>query len=291
LHLTDAFAAFVMTAMLATGSVFFTTYSHLFWQQSGVVFWMLIVLLTEFRGAGQPGGPDLWRRALVQGIASGLMLGCRTSAVTFLIPFGVWVLVRDWRRGVLIPIIAAMAYAPFAVVYWQLHRSLLGPSHILFAGLREPTWEALAGVLVSPARGLFVYQPMLMLLPVAGFVGWRSAVSRSGYWLFAAGFTALHLLLAASWFMWWGGHCHGSRLVGEVVPVLALAVAPVIGVLLRDGRGRWLVGAVLALGAMMHHNTATYGTIRWNVDPVDVDGNPARLWDWSQPPFVYGPRP
>jgi hypothetical protein len=286
LHVADAAAAYAVTAMLATGSVFFTTYSHLFWQQSGVVFWALVVLLTEFRTAGRPGR----RGVLVQGVACGLMLGCRSSAATFLVPFGLWVLARDWRRGLLVPAVAAAAYAPFAAVYWGLHRSLLGPSHILFAGLREPTWEAFAGVLVSPARGLLVYQPMLVLLPVAAVAGWRAGVGRAGYWLFAAGFAGLHLLLGASWFMWWGGHCHGSRLVGEVVPVLALGLAPAVGRLLRAWGGRAVVGAVLALGAMTHHNTATYGTIRWNVVPTDVDADPARLWDWTRPPFLYLPQ-
>lgn len=286
LCITDARSAFAVTAALAVGSAFLTTFGHLLWQQAGVAFWGLVVLLFELRSGGRVG----WRGVVVQGVACGLMLACRTSAVTFLLPYGVWVLARDWRRGLLVPVAAAVAYAPFAVVYWHLFHSPVGPSHTLTAGLRWPTWESAAGVLVSPARGLFVYQPILLLLPLALAAHFRSRSAPSGFYPFALTAAGLQVLLAASWFMWWGGHCNGSRLVSEAVPVLALAVAPAVGRLLRSPIGR-VAFAVLAVGGLMaHHNLAYhFGSTVWNVDPADVDFDTGRLWDWTRPPFLYLP--
>lgn len=286
LCVTDAAAALAVTAALAVGSAFLTTFGHSLWQQGGIAFWVVVVLLVEVRS----GGPVGWRGAVVQGVACGLMFACRTSAVTFLLPFGVWVLVRDWRRGLLVPAVAVAAYAPFAAVYWHLYGALVGPSQALTAGLRWPTWESIAGVLASPARGLFVYQPILLLLPLAVAAKFRSPTAPSGFYPFAVAATGLQVLLACGWFMWWGGHCNGSRLVSEVVPVLALAVAPVAGRLLRSPVGRVALAALAVAGLMAHHNLAYHrGSPVWNVDPADVDHDTSRLWDWARPPFLYTP--
>jgi hypothetical protein len=122
---------------------------------------------------------------------------------------------------------------------------------------------------------------------VAGF---RSRTAPAGFYPFAVMAAVLQVLLAASWFMWWGGHCNGSRLVSEVVPVLALAVAPVVGRLLRSPVGRIAFAAFAVAGLMAHHNLACHrGSPVWNVDPADVDQHTGRLWDWTRPPFLYTP--
>jgi hypothetical protein len=190
----------------------------------------------------------------------------------------------------LVPAAAAITYAPFAAMYWHLYHSLTGPSHALTAGLRWPTWESAAGVLASPARGLFVYQPLLLLLPLALAARFRSPTSPSGFYPFAVAAAALQVLLASGWFMWWGGHCNGSRLVSEAVPVLALAVAPVVGRFLRSPAGRTAFAALAVAGLMAHHNLACHrASPVWNVTPTDVDHDTGRLWDWGRPPFLYTP--
>ncbi|HEY6050812.1 MAG TPA: hypothetical protein VIZ58_06150, partial [Thermoanaerobaculia bacterium] len=91
-----------------------------------------------------------------------------------------------------------------------------------FAGRILP---GLAGILVSPSRGLLVFSPVL-LAAIPGL--WSAARSRSDSaallrWL-AAGAGAV-LLLASSWGMWWGGASFGYRIVLDVVPVLVLLAA------------------------------------------------------------------
>ena len=94
LQLADPTPAWVATALLASGSVFFSTVGQGLWQHGGVILWSLVLLLVEFRSANAPAKASIF----VQGLAAGLMVACRLSASVILVPFGVWVLLRAPRR-------------------------------------------------------------------------------------------------------------------------------------------------------------------------------------------------
>jgi hypothetical protein len=274
-------AAACATIMLATGSVFTSTLGVLLWQQGGVVFWMLAILLVEFNAAEEPRFPAL----LLQAFACSAMLACRPSAVTFLVPFGVWILARDWRRGLLLPILALISYSPWAAMYWSIYRDPFGPS----MGFLKDAWspgEHLTSVLFSPGRGLFVYQPFFVLLVLLPFV--RTVSPVRGWVPFSLGIIGLHLALISSWPCWWGGSCYGSRLVAEVVPIVTLFVVRPIDWILQ-GREGWLgVVALVVLGLALHVPCVYYDAWLWNALPISADANPWRLWDWANPPFLHG---
>jgi hypothetical protein len=286
LHVGTPGAAFAVTVLLVTGSVFTSTLGMLLWQQGGVVFWMLLTLLIEFRSGGKPG----WAGALFQGVACGSMLACRPSAVTFLIPFGLWVFARDWRRGVTVPLVAGVAFVPWAVVYYSLYRNPFGPA----MGFLDAHWypgRFVDGVLFSPARGLFVFQPWLVLLVLLIGRRARADVDRTlptGWAVFAITIAAAHVFLVGSWQVWWGGFCYGSRLAAEVVPVAALFVVRPVGWLLETRWGWAVVAAVGVVGFAVHAPCAYYDAWLWNALPISADAHPERLWDWSDPPFLYG---
>lgn len=260
-------AAYIATLLLMLGSTFTTTHGIALWQQSGVVFWMLIVLLCETRE----------HRGWLQAFACAAMLACRPSAVTFLIPFGVWTLRRSPRGAMLLAARAIACYAPWAVMYQSLYGSPFGPSMSFLNENWQPAGN-LAGVLFSPARGLLVYQPWLLLLLIpAASHPWRPLL---------LGAIGMHLLLVASWPMWWGGHCWGSRLLAEVVPLAALLMLGPLDRLLDRPIGGWVAGALVALGMVLHLPGSHGSAMAWNFNPESVDADPARLWDWREPPFL-----
>jgi hypothetical protein len=285
LHVGSPVGAAAVTLLMATGSVFSSTLGMLLWQQGGVVFWMLAALLVEFRTQGKTS----WKGLFLQSLACSGMLACRPSAVTFLIPFGLWVLARDWRRGVLLPLASLVCYSPWAAIYWAIYRNPFGPS----MGFLGETWtfgQYIPDVLFSPGRGLFVFQPfllfaILLLLPKA-----RYAVQAwpPGWCLFAVSMMSLHLLLISSWPCWWGGFCYGSRLIAEVVPIAAIFCVRPIGWLLSQKEG-WISFAIVALlGFAIHVPCLYYDAWLWNALPFSADAHPWKLWDWSHPPFLYG---
>jgi hypothetical protein len=151
--------------------------------------------------------------------------------------------------------------------------------------------EGLIGTLFSPSRGLFVYSPVL-LMAVSGFMfAMRDPASRPLFLAYGAVVLGGTVITGAA-SMWWGGHSYGPRLMTDILPLLVFFVAfnfrPPATV---STRGRVsLVAAVVILavvGAVIHaRGVFRQETWLWNVVPENVDRNPARLWDWSDPQFA-----
>jgi len=291
LHLAPAKPAWMATLILGTGSAMFTTVGQALWQHGGVIFWALLALLVEFRYRGQP----RLTGNLVQGLAFGMMLACRLSAVVFIVPFAVWVLFRAPARALALAAFSGVAFAPWAFLYASLYGNILGPST---EQLAAANWSplgliSLAAILISPSRGLLIYQPWIPLAGLSLLPSFRSKGARAervtcpaGWVRFCVCVILLHLALISSWKCWWGGYCWGSRLAAEAVPYLALLCVRPIALLWRKRTGRGLVISLALLSCLMHVPAIYLRSADWN-GRVDINYHPERLWSWSDPPFLY----
>src|SRR6185295_19038934 len=161
--------------------------------------------------------------------------------------------------------------------------------------------------LVSPARGLFVYSPVLL-----------GSIAGAAIKLRQRRFTALDLSLAlailAHWVVistirsWWGGHSYGPRFFTDMLPYLVYFLIPVVAWLrpaareLSSSRRRGgerptalqvvaavLFSASIAVSVFMHgHGALSREAPYWNQRPLDIDYSQDRLWDWRRPPFLAG---
>jgi hypothetical protein len=288
LHLAPARPAWLAACFLATGSVMFSTCGQNLWQHGGVIFWSLLVLLVEFR---RPSAAA----TLLQGIACGMMLACRLTATLFLLPFGAWVFFRSPRRALAIALVAGLAYAPWAWAYFSIYGNPFGPSTALMAGGYWSTdWVGTLGdVLIGPSRGLLVYQPWLILGVIAFFPLLRSGLAfrvpracPAGGQLFCLVVLCFHVALITSWRYWWGGHCWGSRLFAEAIPLAALLCVRPLAILWQWPTGRRLLIPLLLLSFWMHAAATCGRGDYWN-NWSDIDHHPERLRSWSHPPFLY----
>jgi hypothetical protein len=290
LHRVGPAPAWVMTALLATGSVMYSTVGQALWQHGGVIFCSLAALLLEFRQARRASLPA----TLGQGAACALMIACRLSSGLFVMALGLWVLARAPRRAVWLGAAAAVAYAPWALLYWSIYGTPFGPST---GQLAASAWtpnplDGLLGVLVSPSRGLLVYQPWLLLagallLPsVRRLLPAGRAPAPAGWALFCAAAVVFHLGLISSWRCWWGGYCWGSRLASEAVPLCALLLLRPLAALWSTPGGRRLVIAVGLLALLLHVPADFLHSDHWNPDILRND-DPAALWSWSHAPFFF----
>lgn len=86
-------------------------------------------------------------------------------------------------------------------------------------------WQGIAGLLISPGRGLFLYAPVLLLaLPAIPTFYRRSRPEAA----LAGAVVLAHLLLYGKWFMWHGGYAWGPRFMIPALPFLVMSMAPVI---------------------------------------------------------------
>ncbi|MBW4436665.1 MAG: phospholipid carrier-dependent glycosyltransferase [Pleurocapsa minor GSE-CHR-MK-17-07R] len=105
-------------------------------------------------------------------------------------------------------------------------------------GFTEPFFTGLAGLLISPYRGLLWYSPIVLLALPGGIMLWRGT-RWTGLFIFLI---ALQAVLFASWWSWSGGVVWGTRFMLPALPLAMLLVAPVIA---WAGRSRAVLAAVI----------------------------------------------
>lgn len=284
LHLGSLGGAAVATACFAAASGLFSLTAQLLWQQGGILFWMLVALLAEFRHQVRPHRATKW----VQGLACSGLAACRPSAAIFLVPFGSWLALRDFKRACQVVSIALVAYLPWAIYYLSIYGRLFGPTSDM---LDPVNWTShlmgpLAGLLVSPARGLLVYQPWLIVLPLALLARPNPAREPSSWRKLAAVVMTLQVLMVAAWGMWWGGHSWASRLVLEVVALGGLLCVAPMSRLLDWRGGRALLGALFVAGFLAQVPMIYGNAHHWNAE-AEIDTHADRLWSWTRAPFLW----
>jgi hypothetical protein len=150
--------------------------------------------------------------------------------------------------------------------------------------------EALLGNLISPARGLFVFSPVL-IFAIGGF--WLAMRTREGRSLHIAFglIIALHWMLVSHLEPWWGGYSFGPRMMSDVLPFLTYFLAFTLQWCLsvfspRRAMVAVCIAGLAAVSIFIHAQGALrFAPQQWNADP-DIDTHPARLWDWNDLQFL-----
>jgi hypothetical protein len=290
LHRVAPAPALAMTALLATGSALYSTVGQALWQHGGVILCALAALLLEFRQARRPS----IALTILQGAGCALMIACRLSSGVFVLALGAWVLLRAPRRALLLGAVAVVAFAPWAALYGSIYGTPFGPStgQMAASNWTPDLLGSLTGVLVSPGRGLLVYQPWLLLAAAVLLPAVRRqfpterAPAPAGWLLFCGAVVVMHVALVSSWRCWWGGHCWGSRLVSEVVPLCALLMLRPLAALWAVPSGRRLIVGVGLLAALLHLPAVLLHADQWNAITF-ADQAPERLWSWIDAPFLF----
>ena len=170
----------------------------------------------------------------------------------------------------------------------------------------------LAGLTISPSRGILVFSPIVLLAVAGGYRVWRTRLewmpSRAGQDAVLLGryatLGAVTTLLAYSQYLvWWGGHGFGPRYLTDILPFAALLF--VFGLVDLGGQSRPVPrGGPLStfrsvvLIALFVYSTGiqALGAFCWP-SPWTLDGASAyvaKLWDWRDNQIVScfrsGPR-
>jgi len=142
------------------------------------------------------------------------------------------------------------------------------------------TWNSLAGLLISPNRGLLIYIPWVVFSLWGAARIWKENTLKWGRYLLLG--LAVVLPLHARFGSWWGGWCFGPRYLTDLLPFMAFFLVPLWP---RIRASRWLrvamAAAVVAAVWVQIVGACYYPRGFWDGRPVSVDADPRRLWDWS----------
>ena len=233
------------------------------------------------------------------GAALGMAVLCRPATAVAAVSVGVYLLLADRRRCAAF-VLGGLPFVAVLAVYntWffgsplAFGQTVVSKTVALRATGSDNLWqgawaESLPGLLISPARGLLWFSPVLALALAGVPAAWRQTRYRPLLPLLAA--AVAMILVAGKWFDWWGGTVWGYRAIVDTTPFLALLLIPVIERMLAARTTRVVFAALLlwSVGAQFV-GAYSYNLIGW-IDHWREQDNPdyASLWQWRRPQLVF----
>jgi len=288
LYLPDSYSVF-LGLIFAFATSAWSTASRALWQHGPSMLMLSLTLYLLLTAESKP-----WRVAPAA-IPLALAYLLRPSNALIVAVVSVYVAAHYGRYLIAYLLCALPIGAAFLIFNESIYHRALPSYFLLRPGppkLPEdfvPMVQAATGALVSPSRGLLIFTPVFVF-SIWGMIrarqtGWRRPLS--GY--LTAAVVGYWLLIVVYFRIWWGGHSYGPRYFSDVTPFLVFFLIPA----LMEWREspQWTAAAafaiLLAVSGFIHSRGALRNDVYlWNVSPVNVDQNPARLWDWRDPQFL-----
>jgi hypothetical protein len=274
--------ALAISAIYAFGTSSWSVSSQALWQHGPSQLFLALLLYCLMRGVTNE------RFLIYAGFAMSAAVVMRPTDLLIVLPVAAWILYTHRHLTIRVIQFALPPAAAFALYNLAVFGSAGGgsghtttPTWALFT--QVPLREGLAGLLVSPSRGLFVYSPVL-LFALFGFV-WIWRRGPSPFKPLTLG-VALVILVVSKWFLWWGGHTWGPRLLADTAPIFCFFLYPVIGYVDRHRllKGVFVFFAALSIGT--HALGAFFYDGRWDAT-ANVGRDESPLWSWRDGPLVF----
>ena len=273
--------ALLLTAAYAFGTTTWMIGSQALWQHGMAELLVIgaLLLLTA---------RCTWPRTLAAGLVLGLIAGNRPPDVILAAALGAHALFWAGRRRALL-LAGAAALPMLLVLFYNLRAAgniaggygLVGSAHFFEHGLLP----GIAGLLVSPTRGILLFSPFLLFLVLA----WRTLPRVREERMLTLSMTAciaLQLLLYAK-ADWRGGFSWGPRYMTDLLPFCMWMLAPVVAALRGVARACFAV----AVGVAIVIETIGAFGYTWPLDTPIFAGDRGRedmrgAWKWRNAPFV-----
>ena len=275
----------------ALGTQVWSTASRALWSDTwGILLFAIVVyLLLRSEVRKEPIQPELLATLLAW------TYFVRPTSILPILAITIFVTLCHRQKLLRFTLTGAVWFALFVVYSWHYFGKLL-PNYYLARRLTFGLFfEALAGNLVSPSRGLFLYVPVLIFV-IWLLVRYRKTIETRRLLLISIAIVVAHLVMICGFDHWWGGFCYGPRLWASLVPWFVLLAIPGLKAA-RANRIETAVGLLLLVASVFVNarGATARETWIWNTVPVNVDVAPERLWNWRQPQMLAGllqpPRP
>jgi hypothetical protein len=282
LHLTNQRMALLSTVVYALGTSSLSVSSQALWQHGPSQLALSVALYGLVRGRACP----LW--IACAGFSLSFAVIARPPDLLIAVPLGTYVLLYYPRQawGFLL-----CGLPPVLLQLWYNTTYFDNPLRTQFPLLgselwHSPFWEGFTGILLSPGRGLLVYSPIFLLSLLGIVLAWRRHAEPLLQYLSVG--VVLTILLYSKWWMWWGGHSYGPRLLADLTPILALFLYPLEDFLHRS-RALKGVLVILVIWSVSAHTIGVFWNDNlWNAYK-EIDRFPERLWSWTDNQLVNPP--
>ncbi len=280
--------AVLLALIFAFGTTAWSVVSRTLWQHGPSMLLLTIALLIVLKAQDKP------QRIQYVGLLVALAYVTRPTNSIAVLAYSVFVLLfyRKWLWRYLVW--ALVVAVPFIAYSWTTYHTLLPPYYRAFTLLSGATFfQALIGQWLSPSRGLLIFSPILLLaiLGVVLKLKHRQWQRIDGLLMSIIG---LHWIVVSLWWNWWAGVSFGPRIWSDMLPYLIYFVIPALMAVaalprLQKRLALTGVGVLFAFSVLVHYRGANAAEVMdWNGAPAPIDSFPQRVWDWSDPQWLYG---
>lgn len=213
----------------------------------------LLAMLRARRSAEEGATAPAHGALALAGFSAGLVVATKVAHLVMLVPLFAWAALLGWRRARWRGLAFSLLAWGVGCVGWLAAIGLYNRSRFgsLFetgygreAGMfTTPLWEGLMGLLVSPAKGIVWFSPILLLSLLGACALWRRD-REAALAIVAASLAWLGLI--SRYYQWYGGGCWGPRFLVPLLPLWILPAAEVAEWARRSAAWRWGGAVVLA---------------------------------------------
>jgi hypothetical protein len=276
----DPRLSFLLALAYALGTTTWMIGSQALWQH-GMAELLIVAAMFVLTGSCNV------RRAILAGILCGLIACNRppdSLIAAALAIYGLW-----WARR-LAPLMVAASTIPavFLLVYnfgvighYAGAYGLIGKASFF----QHNALYGLAVLLFSPSKGLFVFSPFLLVIPIC--LPQVFADRRTRAITTAVGIAGVALLLVYSKADWRQGASWGPRWLTDLLPILFWMLPPAVKSLNRIGRVAFVLACCVAIaieviGAFWYTGVSDIAIYAASAQPSGV----AAIWNFRNAPFV-----
>ncbi|HTS48287.1 MAG TPA: hypothetical protein VMH05_10115 [Bryobacteraceae bacterium] len=283
LRLTSRYWAWRLTLAYALATATWSIASQALWQHTTVelaIVGSLYFLEAWWRNRESAGA--LW----LCGACAACALMIRPGEVVLLAALAAGILVARARLLDYVRLFALPALGGLLALAYNLYFFSNPTGTYTFGMWAGSALKGVAGLLVSPARGLLIYMPIAVFALCAFLPAASDARRKHAPLLVASGtLLVLHFLVVSRVNLWWGGYCWGPRYLTEIMPLLVILMALGSAELERPWVKRSL--AVVAIYCVLIQAVGVYfyPNGHWDNTPVSVDRAGYRVWDWRDNPI------
>ena len=273
--------ALLLAGAFAFGTNTWMTSSQGLWQHGPGQLFVAVALLAVT-------GPPSWWNVVIAGIATGLLPSNRPSDLLLALGFGLYALFWARRRFPLFAVVGAVPMLLTLAYNLSMFNNPSGGYGVIGAAqssfFEGSLLVGIAGLLVSPSKGLIVFSPFLLSLPVL----FRRSVADCRYrtlTLCLALAIVLQLLLYART-DWRAGFSWGPRFLTDMLPLLIWMLSPIVASLRGWSRRIFVAAAVFAvmvqaLGAFYYQGRSDLLIYRGSGDPRLLAWRPEHAPFWA----------
>jgi hypothetical protein len=272
------FPALLLTFIFAFATPMLSTASRALWQHGLSVLCLTVVLWLLLRPSR-----NRWD-FLMAGTLLGFSYVTRPTNSLSVLFLTLYILIN--HRKDLFFYFAGLFLPLGGLVYgsWQLYGTTLPPYYMpQRLEIGPQFFEALAGHLISPNRGIFISTPIFLLSLLGIYLSLKNrGMKLTAIDPYLVAILAAHWVVISSFKYWYGGWTLGPRFFADVAPYFVYFLILVFKESQPWSLKLWKpVFAMLLLTSTLVHFryvTSSYPFL-WNGKPVDLIDAPERIWD------------